>query len=64
MPVPWRVIFTISYDSGVHIQHIIYDVDDLHRFRMQADGILPTARRMFYWFWGATMSIFNLIRPR
>ena len=34
-----------SLDSRIHIQHILYDVDDLARFRKaMAGGILPTSR--------------------
>ena len=32
-------------NSQIHIQHILYDVDDLAQFRKAiADGILPTSR--------------------
>ena len=34
-----------SLNSQIHVQHILYDVDDLARFRKaMAEGILPTAR--------------------
>ena len=34
-----------SLDSQIHVQHILYDLDDLARFReAMADGILPAAR--------------------
>jgi len=40
-----RDFYHRSYDSGIHIQHILYDVDDLHRFRAaKEDGVLPAAR--------------------
>ena len=35
-----------SLDSQIHVQHILYDVNDLARFRQaMADGILPVARQ-------------------
>ncbi len=31
-----------AYDQGIGVQHILYDVDDMHRFRAaKADGVLP-----------------------
>ena len=34
-----------SLDNQIHVQHILYDVDDLARFRKaMADNILPTSR--------------------
>ena len=39
-----RDFYHQTYEAGINVQHILYDVDDMHRFRAaKADGILPAA---------------------
>ena len=40
-----RDFYHWAREQGIHVQHIVYDADDLLRlFRLQADGVIPEGR--------------------